>query len=345
MLLFGAVIVFVLHNSTSGESLQHSNNGSTVANNNAASHPLDQVSSADIAVNLAHMTGLAETNAVANYADSFNTQSTLTADHSKVVSKPQVITATAKSRKDILAYTTQAGDTVSSLASKFGVTSESIKNTNSITSDELAVNQKLTIPPENGIVYIVSANDTIKSLALKYSVSEEVITNVNDAEVVGIKPGEQILIPGAVMPIIRPVVTRATYTAAPTIATNFSFGLTAQYGDNGYAYGWCTWGVANRRAAMGRPVPNNLGNANTWYIIAQREGLPTGSEPAAGAVAVNQAGNHVSLVEQVNGDGSFWVWEMNARGQRSITDPTPAGGWAQVDYRLVSGAGGLKFIY
>ena len=103
--------------------------------------------------------------------------------------------------------------------------------------------------------------------------------------------------------------------------------------------------AALRRAQLGNPVPSNLGNASTWYILAQRAGLPTGIVPQVGAVAVNQAGDHVSVVEQVNPDGSFWVSEMNAGGQVSITDSRHAGGWDRVDYRLVPSVGNLKFIY
>ena len=329
------VVLFVIHNSTYGQAMQHNSVAST--DTNAASNPLDQISSADIAVNVAHMTGLPETNAVTNYADSFNVQTAISDSSSTIIAKPQVVSSRVPSRKDIINYVTGTGDTISGLASRFGVTSDSIKNTNGLVGDSLAANQKLLIPPVNGIVYIVQSKDTVATLSQKYSVSQDAITNINDAEVSGITAGEQIIIPDAVIPVAR------TVSYVPSFG--FAFGLTPLYGSNGYDFGWCTWYAAYRRAQLGRPVPSNLGNAATWYILAQRAGLPTGLTPQVGAVAVNQGGDHVMIVEQVNTDGSFWISEMNAGGQKSITDTSPAGGWDRVDYRLISSVGVLKFIY
>jgi surface antigen len=62
-------------------------------------------------------------------------------------------------------------------------------------------------------------------------------------------------------------------------------------------------------------------------------------------VAVNEGGNHVMVVEQVNEDGSFWVSEMNSHGVTGIGSGTPTGGWGVRDYKLFSGVGNLKFIY
>ncbi len=92
-------------------------------------------------------------------------------------------------------------------------------------------------------------------------------------------------------------------------------------------------------------MPSNLGNAYSWDRVAQGAGLSTGLTPQVGAVAVNTAGNHVSIVEEVNPDGSFWVSEMNSRGQASIADSTGAGGWGRQDYKLFTSPGALKFIY
>jgi surface antigen len=131
---------------------------------------------------------------------------------------------------------------------------------------------------------------------------------------------------------------------------SYAFGVSPAYGGNGYDYGWCTWYVSNRRAELGRPIPNNLGNAYSWYTIAQRAGLPTGTSPAVGAVMVvyfgpSSPGNHVSVVEEVEGDGSFWVSEMNASGQVSISDNRGAGGWGRINYHFYPNAGNNKFIY
>ena len=171
----------------------------------------------------------------------------------------------------------------------------------------------------------------------KYSASKDQIVAFNDAEVLGLRIGERIVVPGgSIAP--PPVVASRFYSQ--TFAA-----ITPSYGGNGYDYGWCTWYVSNRRAELGNPVPNRLGNASTWFIIAQRSGLPVGTTPTAGAVSVLTGGNHVAVVEVVNEDGSFWVSEMNASGQVSMTDTRSAGGWGRINWRLVGSASGLKFIY
>ncbi|MDB5182466.1 MAG: putative domain containing protein [Candidatus Saccharibacteria bacterium] len=326
--------MLVLHNPS--DKMPHS---SAAVADSQATNPLDTLSAADIAVTAARMTNLVETTAVTNQADSVAADlNTHVVDYA-VVPKPQILPSVTKTKADIKDYTVQNGDSLGDLATKFGVTSDSIKWSNGLTSATLTPGNVLAIPPIDGIVYTVKTGDTAETLASKYSANKDQITVFNDAEVTGLKANDRIVVPGGSIAPPPPVTT--TYYGG-----NYGGGVvTAIYSGNGYDYGWCTWYVSNRRAEIGRPVPNNLGNAYSWYVIAQRAGLPTGGSPEVGAVAVNQGGNHVSVVEQVNDDGSFWISEMNASGQVSMTDSRGAGGWGRIDYRLVPSVGSLKFIY
>ncbi|MCW1908508.1 MAG: LysM peptidoglycan-binding domain-containing protein [Candidatus Saccharibacteria bacterium] len=327
--VLAAVLFFVLNASSS------SSPKTSLATGTAATvGPVDEVSSADIAVHVARLVNLYEKSSVANNADSLNAQMAIASGEETILSKPQIAATDTKTKLDIVRYVTVDGDTISNLATKFGVTSDSIKWSNSLTGNTLAAGKELYIPPRNGIVYTVKTGDTPESLATKFRANKDQIIVFNDAEISGLVAGQRIVIPDG-----------SVQAVATTTYSGFSFGASAIYGFNGYDYGWCTWYAANRRAQLGNPVPSNLGNAYSWYILAQRAGLPTGTVPQVGAVAVNQGGNHVSVVEQVNPDGSFWISEMNSRGQVSITDPTPAGGWNRLDYKLVTSVGNLKFIY
>lgn len=333
--------MFVLHNTNNKTSAVKS---SAAASNTQALNPLDTLSAADIAVNAARLTNLAEKTSVTNLADSVaNELMTQVVDYA-VVPKPQILSSVSKTKSDIKDYTVNDGDTLGDLATKFGVTSDSIKWSNSLTTSALKKGTVLTIPPIDGIAYTVKAGDTPETLASKYTANKDQIIAFNDAEVVGIKTGERIVIPGGSIP--APVITYAYRAPVGSAGATVS----ASYGNNGYDYGWCTWYVANRRAELGRPVPNNLGNAYSWFMIAQRIGLATGVSPQAGAVMVLYYGpsspsNHVAVVEQVNDDGSFWISEMNAVGQRSMTDSSYAGGWGRIDWKLFNSAGNNKFIY
>ncbi len=332
-----AVVTFVVQNpNTSAVAKQDAQ--ASGASNNISANPLDQLSSADIAAHVALLTHMDEANSVSNQADSVSDQLAVAPADNNVIAKPQVVNTTAKTRKDIQRYVTQDGDTVSKLAVKFGVTSDSIRWSNGLTGDNLAGNKELWISPtSDGIVYTVRAGDTAQTLGSKYHASADAITAFNDAEVGGLPVGQRIVIPGGTQPAAA--------------ASGFSFGgfawggFSAVYASNGYDFGWCTYYAALRRAQIGRPVPSNLGNAYSWYRLAQRAGLPTGLSPQVGAVAVNEAGNHVSIVEVVNADGSFWVSEMNSHGQVSMTNPAPAGGWDRIDWKFYSSPGSLKFIY
>lgn len=90
---------------------------------------------------------------------------------------------------------------------------------------------------------------------------------------------------------------------------------------NLYAPGNCTWYVKDRRPDL----PNNLGNANTWYARAAAMGWNVGSTPKKGAVGTTTAGwaGHVVYVEGVSLDGQYvTISEMNYGGLYSMNTRT-----------------------
>jgi surface antigen len=319
-------------------------------NSDEAVNPLDNLSSADVAVHVSKLASLEESTSVVNRADTITAQQAVTPADDQVIAKPQVISTDLKSKKDIRVYVTQPGDTVSSVANKFEVSSNTIRYSNDLSAEELTPGTKLLISPINGIVYRVKAGDTPESLATKFLVNKEQLVAFNDAELTGnFKTGELILIPDVYQPART---TSISYTSdSYSLSSVSGAGYQVSYGGNGYDYGWCTWHVAQRRIDIGRPIPNNLGNAITWLPLAQSAGLAIGSEPKAGAVAYHLdigGWGHVGFVEKVNSDGSVWISDMNYQGQASMdVNSAPAGGWGSVSYRLVqpNELGSLRFIY
>lgn len=90
---------------------------------------------------------------------------------------------------------------------------------------------------------------------------------------------------------------------------------------NGYSAGYCTWYAKSRRP----DIPNNLGNANTWYARAAAQGWNVGLTPKKGAVATSTAGywGHVAYVEGVSLDGQYvTISEMNYRGLYIVSSRT-----------------------
>lgn len=277
----------------------------------SAAAPLDTVSAADIAVNIAQVVNMPEVIPVSNQADSVNAQISQSSAVEAVVSKPQLVAGGAKSRQDIQKYSAQASESVTAIAEKFGVSADTVKWSNGLTTDTISTAKELTIPPRNGIVYTVKAGDTVDSLAATYSASKEQIVAFNDIEIAGTLPvGENIVIPDGKKPADpAPVATYArASSAAPATSSAQTYGFIARYGGNGYVPGYCTWYAASRVA-----IPNNWGNANTWDNRARASGWTVSSVPVAGAIFQTDAGwaGHVGIVESVNGDGTINVSDMN----------------------------------
>lgn len=325
--VLAVVLLVVLHARTTGASdvIMHSATASQPATN-----PLDQVSSADIAVTVSRMSGLAESTAIKNQSESDDIQLASAPTTNNVVSKPQIPATTFKSNKDIQSYVVQSGESVSSIAAKFSVTSDSIRWSNGLTGDNVAAGTRLVIPPVglSGIVYTVKAGDTLDSLAQKYQADKSQLIAANDAEITGITVGEQIIIPNGQQPVV-------TYASSYSNASAFPWGGSAIYGYNGYDYGYCTWWVANRRAQVGMPLPSNLGNASSWPAIGRLAGLAEGNTPKqyAAAVTSTRGEGHVVFVEAVNDDGSIVISEMNHLG------------WAVKDTETISAAQAASYIY
>lgn len=326
IILLLVVVGFVTKTPTNGAVTAQNN--ALLSENSQVASPLDQLSSADIAVHVARMAGLDETVSVVNHADSVNAQLAVAPVDEVVAPKPQIVTSALKSKKDIDVYIVKEGDTLTSVANEFGVTSDSIRWSNGLTGEGLTVGGEIHIPPVNGIVYKVKDGDTVDAISERFSADKQKLIEMNDAEIAGLVKDDYIIIPDGVQPVRSPAYTTSFYGAR-----------TLSYGPgNGYDYGWCTWHAANRRREIGRPIPTNLGNAITWYGLAQRGGHATGTEPQAGAVLwhANLGGlGHVAFVESVNPDGSFEVSDMNY----------PI--WGTVTYRTVSASekGNYRFIY
>ena len=303
VLLLAAVAIFVVRaqSNASGSSLAAVAAGS---NNNTAVDPLDQLSSADIAVNVARAANLPEATAVTNQADSQNAELAITQTSDSLVAKPQIVASAFKSNKDIKMYIAKGSDTVESIATQFNVTSDSIRWSNNLESNSVLPGQRLYIPPVNGIVYVVKSGDTPASLATAYGANKQLIIAYNDAELTGLKPGERIIIPnGQLGGNGGSSGFGGVSVASAASVGGFPWGGAPIYGYNGYDYGFCTWYVASQIA-----VPSNWGNASSWAYYASISGWTVSSGPSVGAIAQTPyaAGGegHVAIVDAVSADGT-----------------------------------------
>ena len=300
LLILLVIFIFVLQRPLSTSNTSTMNDVTPSSLSSLAPNSLDQLASANIALTVSQMTNLPETNAISNQAESQQAELAMASTADNIIAEPQVTQTALKSRADISTYVVQTGDSIASIANKFGVTSDSILWSNDL-DGSVMVGQKLLIPPVNGIVYTVKSGDTPASLAQKFQANEDQIVAYNDAELSGLYTGEQIIIPNGV---------------EPTAENTYTPSWVPSYGSNGYDYGYCTWYVASVIA-----VPTNWGNAATWAYYAAQSGWDVSSTPTVGAIAQTShaAGGegHVAIVDAISADGS----------EVEITDMNGGAGW------------------
>jgi LysM repeat protein len=144
-------------------------------------------------------------------------------------------------------YTVQWGDTVYSIARRYGTTVEAIVQANNLPSNYLIkVGQTLTIPgqPVSTNVYVVQPGDTLYSIAARFGISWQTLASVN-----------QILNPALLQVGQRLVIPAGTQAPAPGAKTHV-----VKEGETLYRialmYGTTVQAIA---------LANNLPNTNIIY--------------------------------------------------------------------------------
>ncbi|MDO8591717.1 MAG: LysM peptidoglycan-binding domain-containing protein [bacterium] len=300
--------IFIFTNRSASQTIRSGTVNSATSISASRQNPLDQLSAAQIALTAAQMAQLPEIKAVRSQADSDSILLAQVPSDTTILAKPQIVPTTQKSKQGIINYVAQTGDTIQSIADKYGVSADSVRWSNNLAGNIITAGTKLVVPPVNGIVYTVKAGDTPGNLAAKYRADESQIITYNDAELSGLTPGEQIIIPNG-------------QKSAP-----LTYGVfVASYGGNGYDYGYCTYYVATKIS-----VPNNWGNANTWDNYAASSGWTVSTTPRAGAIAQDDGGwlGHVAVVSEVSADGTMIKYsDMNGLagwGRVGSSDWVPA---------------------
>lgn len=133
-----------------------------------------------------------------------------------------------KPRAEIIEYEVKSGDTLSTIAQHFDISTDTIKWANDLNSkDAIKPGQKIKILPVTGIAHKVVSGDTLESVAKKYSAEAQGILDYpfNDVpDDFKLKIGQVLIVPNGVQPQVvavmqssRPV-PQSFYTgvASPT---------------------------------------------------------------------------------------------------------------------------------
>ena len=98
-----------------------------------------------------------------------------------------------------ITYTVKSGDSLYQIGLKYGVTVETIKQANDLTSNQLSIGQVLKIPTQNIETnykeYIVKAGDSLYSIAQLFNTTVDDIMNVNNLQNTILSVGQILKIP------------------------------------------------------------------------------------------------------------------------------------------------------
>lgn len=103
---------------------------------------------------------------------------------------------------EIQEYEVQEGDTLSFIASDYGVSVTTIVNANNLKSpDDIKPGIKLKIPPVDGVIHKVKKGDTVESIAKKYGAEADKIISFNSLPKAGeLQIDDELIVPGGKLP-------------------------------------------------------------------------------------------------------------------------------------------------
>ena len=128
----------------------------------------------------------------------------MTTESSAALVKPGLASTTIgdRPREKVVYYTVEPGDTVSTIAEKFNVSTNTLLWENKLgPRDYIKPGDKLTILPMSGVSHQVKKGDTIEKIATKYGADADTILEYNKlADASAIEVDQIIIIPGGTMP-------------------------------------------------------------------------------------------------------------------------------------------------
>jgi murein DD-endopeptidase MepM/ murein hydrolase activator NlpD len=207
--------------------------------------------------------------------------------------KPVAVDTTIKSSADMLQhYTVKSGDTLTAIASRFGVSMMTVWWANKLTTKSLHQGQTLIIPPVNGLVVTVKAGDTLDSIATENKIDIADIIALNDLQEPNLIVGQVLVLPGAKGDPIP------TATPKPTAKPSSHTSSSSSGGSFVYVGGSWAW-----------PVPAGY---ISQYFHSGHLGVDIAA-PYGSSIVSPRAGTVVFAGWKDNG-GGYQVWIYHGNG-------------------------------
>lgn len=150
----------------------------------------------------------------------------------------------AKPRDKVIDYVVQKGDTVSTIARKFGVSENTIRWENNLSGDKLGIGEDIRVLPVSGIAHKVVSGETVQSVAKKYDTEPQKIVDFpfNDfaggGETFALVTGQMLIVPDGIKPSEQPFIKREVYIAqgpVPVATGGYTFPIRGPV-SQGYAW-------------------------------------------------------------------------------------------------------------
>jgi len=197
---------------------------------------------------------------------------------------------------EVTEYRVEEGDTVSSIAQKFGVSIDTIVWENNLKSvDAIKVQQILRILPVTGVRYKVSRGETVYSIAKKLQVDPQNIIDYpfntfTDDETFALAAGQELIVPDGIKP--NEVIIDTQRYIARTVAP-----IPGVVGEGNFM--WPTSGTITQRYSWYHPAIDIANHSNPSIVAAA-----TGTVVVAGW----NGGGYGNYVEIDHGNGFITLY-------------------------------------
>ena len=147
-----------------------------------------------------------------------------------------------KPRDKILDYTVEKGDTLSTIAEKFGISIETVRWANDLNNDNITVGDSLKILPVTGIAHKITKGESVYTIAKKLDTDPQKIVDFpfNDfanPETFSLVEGQILIVPDGVKPAEQSTFKRQVYIASGPVTIS------------GLGFTWPVRGVVSQFAA------------------------------------------------------------------------------------------------
>jgi murein DD-endopeptidase MepM/ murein hydrolase activator NlpD len=131
-----------------------------------------------------------------------------------------------KPRSEIIEYEVKSGETLSQIAEKFGISSDTIMWANDMSSkNSIKPGQKLKILPVSGVAVTVKSGDTLEGIAKKYQANADTILQYPFNDITDdfkLKVGDTLIVPEGQPPEVKTPVKKSTQYIAKSPTSNSS---------------------------------------------------------------------------------------------------------------------------